>query len=399
MERKFPEVLGSFERKFMKEQKMKIVICGLSITSSWGNGHAATYRGLVRELVLRGHDVLFLECNQPWYVDHRDLPVLPYGQLALYGSVEEFKDRFTQEIQQADAVIVGSFVPEGIEIGRWVILHAQGVTAFYDIDTPVTLSNLARDACKYIHRSLIPEYDLYLSFTGGTLLRKIESEYGALLALPLYCSVDVKNYYPESRGVRWDLGYLGTYSEDRQETLTQLLVQSAFALENRRFVVGGSQYPSEISWGKNVDRIDHIAPHLHRAFYNSMRFTLNVTRTEMIQAGYSPSVRLFEAAACGTPIISDYWEGIDSFFKVGEEILVARSKEDVLHYLTKIPDKVRKQMGLRARKRVLAEHTAQKRAVELETYFLETIEAKAGPAFGLRSVSWKLRSKIPSLNP
>lgn len=362
----------------MRDQKMKIIFCGLSMTSSWGNGHATTYRGLVRELTRRGHEVWFLECDKPWYAHHRDFAEPPYGKIKLYLTVEEFKDRFSRDIREADAVIVGSYVPNGIEIGQWVIENVRGgITVFYDIDTPVTLANLFRGQCEYLIPLLIPFYDLYLSFTGGPVLQKIEGDLKSPCARALYCSVDTENYYKESKNKRWSLGYLGTYSEDRQKTLFQLLVQPAHILTHQRFVVAGPQYPHHVNWGENVDRIEHIPPAKHRDFYNSMHFTLNVTRRDMIEVGYSPSVRLFEAAACGTPIISDYWEGLSCFFEIGQEILVAQSKEDTLHYLTSISEEERQEIGLRAQRRVITQHSAQKRAAELETYLIQAREAKA----------------------
>ena len=352
---------------------MKIVILGLSITSSWGNGHATTYRGLVRELVARGHDVLFLERDLPWYADNRDLPEPPYGTTALYRGLGELRRRFTADVREADLVIVGSYVPDGIAIGEWVTGLTDGVPAFYDIDTPVTLAKLARGEAEYLTPDLIPRYQLYLSFTGGPTLERIEREYGSPMARALYCSVDPRLYYPDTAATRWDLGYMGTYSDDRQPTLERLLVDPARLWPDGKFVVAGPQYPDSILWPRNVKRIEHLEPKRHRRFYNAQRFTLNVTRADMIRAGWSPSVRLFEAAACGTPIISDWWEGLDTFFRPGREILVARSSEESLAFLRDLDEPERRAIGARARERVLAEHTAAHRAAELEGYALELL--------------------------
>ena len=346
---------------------MKIVILGLSITSSWGNGHATTYRGLVRELVRRGHQVLFLERDKPWYASHRDLPHPPYGETRLYGSVEELRARFGQEVRAADAVIVGSFVPEGVAVGEWVTRQADGVTAFYDIDTPVTLAKLAARDHEYLSPELLPRYGMYLSFTGGPTLARIESRYGSPAARPLYCSVDPEAYYLEEGAVsRWALGYLGTYSEDRQPTLERLLLEPARRDPSRQMVVAGPQYPGSVAWPANVARIEHLPPAEHRGFYNAQRFTLNVTRAEMIRAGHSPSVRLFEAAACGVPIISDPWAGLEEFFVPGEEILLADTAEEVGEILRDLSASAAREIGERARRRVLAGHTAAHRAAELE---------------------------------
>jgi spore maturation protein CgeB len=358
----------------VKVRPLKIVILGLSITSSWGNGHATTYRGLVRELAARGHDVLFLERDMEWYAANRDLPKPPYGRTELYSDFKELKDRFTSEIREADFVVVGSFVQEGIVIGEWVTRIARGATAFYDIDTPVTIANLASGAADYISADLVRRYQIYLSFTGGPVLQYLEEHYGSPMARPLYCSVDAMIYFPEERELKWDLGYMGTYSVDRQPVLDRLLLEPARSWRRGRFVVAGPQYPRSVRWPKNVKRFTHLSPAKHRAFYNSQKFTLNITRANMVAAGYSPSVRLFEAAACATPIISDWWEGLDTFFEPGKEILISRSAEETLDYLQRIPEIERRRIGYRGRERVLAGHTSRQRALELELYALEVLK-------------------------
>src|SRR5215203_21478 len=315
---------------------LDIVIFGLSITSSWGNGHATTFRALVRALSARGHNVCFLERDMPWYAEHRDLPNPPYGLTQLYKSVGELKKTFTQLVKDADLCIVGSYVPDGIAVGEWVVRTCRGVKAFYDIDTPVTLSKLATGDAEYLNERLVERYDLYLSFTGGPVLRKIENELGSPMARALYCSVDPKLYFPEERAAKWDLGYMGTYSSDRQPSVDELLIEPSRRSTELKTVVAGPMYPRELSWPKNVERIEHLPPSSHRGFYNSQRFTLNITRADMRAAGYSPSVRIFEAAACGTPIISDYWPGLETLFEIEKEILTASSAAEVLTYLNEI---------------------------------------------------------------
>lgn len=356
--------------------RLNIVILGLSITSSWGNGHATTYRGLVRELEKRGHGVTFLERNLPWYASHRDQDESPFGRTCIYDSLEELHDAYGGEIRRADCVIVGSYIPDGVPVGEWVTRHAEGVVAFYDIDTPVTLAKLERGECDYLTPDLIGRYDLYLSFTGGPTLRRIESDFGSRAAKPLYCSVDETLYFPERTTATWDLGYMGTYSDDRQPPLERLLIQPARERTDLKFVVAGPQYPDDIEWPTNVQRIEHLPPSEHRRFYNSQRATLNVTRADMIAAGYSPSVRLFEAAACGVPIISDPWEGLDYFFKFEAEILAARSSRDVVRFLTEISEEELRSIGERARSKVLSEHTAAHRAEELERYIVDSSTVK-----------------------
>lgn len=361
---------------------MKLVVLGLSLSSSWGNGHATTFRGLLEEFAARGHDILFLERDVPWYASQRDFADPDYCRLELYQDLAGL-DRWATEIERADAVMVGSYVPDGVEVGRFVQRTARGVTAFYDIDTPVTLAKLARGDFEYLSPELIPGYDLYLSFTGGPTLSRIERELGSPAARALYCQADPSRYRPLDVAPRWDLSYLGTWSEDRQPTVEKLLCAAARALPERRFCVAGPQYPADIDWPGNVERIDHVPPAGHPEFYAASRFTLNVTRADMIEAGWSPSVRLFEAALCACPIISDIWEGLDQLFAPGREILLARSTEDVIAALEGIAPAQARAIGDGARARALAGHTAAVRAAELERYLEETLVGK--PAAALAS--------------
>jgi spore maturation protein CgeB len=352
---------------------MNIVILGLSITSSWGNGHASTYRSLIKALAARGHRITFLERDVAWYREHRDLLEVPYCRIELYQALIDVPRRFGELIASADLVILGSYVPDGAMLGDWLTSHAGGVTGFYDIDTPVTLAQLERGKTDYIAASLVPRFDLYLSFTGGPVLELIEASYGSPRARALYCAVDPDVHAPVSTEQKWCLGYLGTYSPDRQPALDRLLLEPARRLPEFRFAVAGPQYPHDVRWPANLDRIEHLPPREHPRFYCSQRYTLNVTRADMIAAGHSPSVRLFEAAACGVPIISDRWEGLESLFLPSEEILIADVGEQVIHILREVPEERRRSIAAAARKRVLQNHTADHRARQLEDYYREVI--------------------------
>ena len=354
---------------------MRLVVLGLSLSSSWGNGHATTFRALLRAFAARGHSVLFLERDVPWYAAHRDLPVPDFCELALYGDLEELK-RHAAELQSADAVMVGSYVPDGVEVGRWAQETAGGPCFFYDIDTPVTLAKLERGDFEYLSPAIIPGYDAYLSFTGGPTLDLLERRYGSPAARPLYCSVDPAAYPMLDLPKRWDLSYLGTYSDDRQPTLTRLLIDAARRLPELRFAVAGPQYPADIEWPANVDRIEHVPPSGHPAFYAQSRWTLNVTRDDMIRAGWSPSVRLFEAAACGTPIVSDRWRGIEEVLRPGKEIVLADHTDAVVALLTGASGIDPASLGAAARARVLGAHTAAHRAAELEAHIVEAGSAR-----------------------
>jgi spore maturation protein CgeB len=351
---------------------LNIVILGLSVTSSWGNGHATTFRALIGALARRGHRVTFLERDAPWYRQNRDLTRPASWQVKVYQNLQDIPRDFGPLIRDADLVIIGSYVPDGIAIGEWVTAHARGLTAFYDIDTPVTLAGL-ENGVPYITAAMIPRFDLYLSFSGGPVPGMIEDIYGSPMARPLYCSADADVYKPYARPGRWALGYLGTFSEDRQGQLESLLLGPARTLPDEHFVVAGAQYPGNLSWPRNVARIEHLPPRQHPSFYCEQRFTLNVTRADMRSLGFSPSVRLFEAAGCGTPVISDCWPGIETIFAPSSEILLASTPGEVIQILREMPEETRRAIGERARKRLLSEHTPEQRVRQLEAYYTEAL--------------------------
>ncbi|SJZ93661.1 CgeB family protein [Consotaella salsifontis] len=360
----------------MSKRPLDIVILGLSLASSWGNGHATTFRSLLRGVKRLGHNVLFLEREVPWYAGgNRDLPDPDFCDLQFYQGLDDLEDRFAERIRGADAVIVGSYVPDGVAAIDQVLALANGTVGFYDIDTPVTLAKLRRGDEEYLSVRQIPRFDVYFSFSGGRTLDRLQSEYGARRAEALFCSVEAERYRPTGEPPRWDLGYLGTYSDDRQPTLEKLLLEPARRLPECRFVVAGPQYPDTIDWPDNVERIEHLPPAEHASFYSRQRYTLNVTRADMIAAGWSPSVRLFEAAACGTPIISDAWDGLDKLLPGG--VAIAENADDVVALLRDRTDEERGSMAAKAKATVLADHTGDARALE----FISALrQAAASPA-------------------
>jgi spore maturation protein CgeB len=364
----------------LSRASLDILIFGLSITSAWGNGHATTYRALTRALSERGHRVRFFERDVPWYARARDLPCPSYAGTRLYTRLEELEACFAGEVR-ADLTIIGSYVPDAIRLAHWLLPRATGLTAFYDIDTPVTLAGLDRGECPYLTPALASRFDLYLSFAGGPALERLRTVYGVRRAVPLYCSVDPRDYFPTRTKKRYDLGYLGTYSPDRQPALERLLLEPAARWPAGRFSVAGALYPESIAWPLNVTRIEHLAPDVHRGYYNSQRFTLSISRADMLASGYSPSVRLFEAAACGVPIISDAWPGTSQFLTPGREILVASCAAEVLHFLHDLPAEQLARVARRARERVMRSHTGAHRAVQLESYVRDALAGRA-PAAG-----------------
>jgi spore maturation protein CgeB len=362
---------------------MKLIIFGLTISSSWGNGHATLWRGLCKALARRGHEVVFFERDVPYYALNRDLLELPDGVLRLYSSWDDALPLARWHLADADVAMVTSYCPDGVAAADLVLESDIAVRAFYDLDTPVTLARLAAgEPVEYIGPRGLAEFDLVLSYTGGRALEELQARLGARRVAPLYGSVDPEAYRQTAPAPQYraDLSYMGTYAADRQPALEQLLVEPARRLPERRFLIGGAQYPEAFPWTGNIFFVRHLPPDEHPGFYSSSRLTLNITRAAMARMGYCPSGRLFEAAACGAPILSDAWEGLEDFFRPGSEILVAHGTATAIDAL-ELSDAELARIARLARQRTLEEHTAARRAAQLES----AIEAAAscipsGPA-------------------
>ena len=372
---------------------MKLVIFGLSVSSSWGNGHATLWRGLLRALAKQKHQTVFFERDVPYYAANRDLVELPGCDLVLYSSWDQALPRATEHVADADAVMVTSYCPDGAAASALCLAARPGVIkAFYDLDTPITLERLrAGDPVPYLPEGGLAGFDITLSFTGGAALDELRSRLGARAVAPLYGSVDpdVHRRAPARDEYRADLSYLGTHAADRTQALIDLFVEPARRRPEKRFVLGGSMYPADFPWTDNIWYRAHVPPPEHPAFYSSSRLTLNVTRGAMAAMGYCPSGRLFEAAACGVPIVSDDFPGLFDFFREGSEILIARRTEDVLDALS-LSDRELATIAEMARARTLDEHTADRRARELVDLLsdgpptrraLEGRDPSAAPAF------------------
>ena len=347
---------------------MKLVVFGLTVSSSWGNGHATLWRGMIRALARRGHRVVFFEKDVPYYATTRDLWALPHAELVLYPSWEDALPRARRELADADAAMVTSYCPDGIAAAELVAEEGRGVSVFYDMDTPVTLDALRGGASlAYVGPRGLADFDLVLSFTGGEALAQLRSVLSARRVAPLYGHVDpeVHRPAPPLERDRADLSYLGTYAADRQPALQALFLEPARRMPGRRFLIGGVQYPRDFPWTPNTFFRRHLPPGDHPAFFCSSSLTLNVTRRAMAEMGFCPSGRLFEAAACGVPVLTDAWEGLDAFFAPGEEILVARTTEEAMETIA-APCERLERIARAARERTLAEHTSDRRAEELE---------------------------------
>ncbi|HEV2397645.1 MAG TPA: glycosyltransferase [Candidatus Sulfotelmatobacter sp.] len=353
---------------------MRIVIFGLTVSSSWGNGHATIWRGLCRALGRNGHEVVFFEKDVPYYSSHRDLTNPPEYKLRLYQGWSDVEKASERALEESDCAIVTSYCPDA-RVAADIVLDSATFKIFYDLDTPVTLNRLKREGeVEYIPTYGLSPFDLVLSYTGGKALQELKRQLGAHRVAPLYGSVDpnVHSRVPAEFRFHSDFSYLGTYAEDRQSQLHELFLNPAKRLSDKKFCIAGAQYPSDFPWSSNIFFVRHLPPPEHPAFYSSSRLTLNITRQAMAAMGFCPSGRLFEAAACGTPIVSDYWEGLESFFTPGKEILIARSAQDAIAAIRLEEDELRR-VALASQERALTEHSADRRAAEL----IALIEASA----------------------
>jgi spore maturation protein CgeB len=377
---------------------MKLVIFGLTISSSWGNGHATQWRGLSRALARRGHRIVFFERDVPYYSAHRDLWEIPGGTLVLYSDWTSALACARRELGDADVAIVSSYCPDGVAAAD-LVLGSRAVKIFYDLDTPVTLDELDRGGTvSYVGARGLSGFDLVLSFTGGKALEQLRSRLGAQRVAALYGSVDPDVHFPVPPLAEFaaDFSYIGTYAQDRQEGLEAFFLEPARRMPERRFLIAGAQYPPLFPWLPNLYFVRHIAPPDHAALYSSSTLTLNVTRRAMARMGYCPSGRLFEAAACGTPIVSDEWEGLDDFFEPGREIILARRTADVLEAID-LPDSDLSRLAARARERALEEHSAERRIMQLEAMVEASPEHAAprttGPIDEARSTDLDLTAR------
>ena len=370
---------------------MKIVIFGLTLSSSWGNGHATPYRALLRGLQRLGPEVSFYEKDVEYYYWRRDFREVDYCDLVLYLEWRDVRQRAIAEAAEADAVILGSFCPGGARIADEVLALAKPVKVLYDLDTPVTLKELAKGDLDYVRRNQLAAYDLVLSFTGGAVLDELEQKWGARKARPLYGCVDPDVYHrvPPSPDLACALSYMGTHSRDREQKLRELFLNVARQSPSDEFLLAGTMYPAEWKFPANVRRVDHVAPARHAEFYSSCRATLNLTRGDMAANGWCPSGRFFEAAACGTPLFSDWFAGLEDFFTDGDELRIVRSTADVLAAMS-LADSELQRMARRARERTLEQHAGLRRATELAIY-LEQLRSPISPL-----ISDGAEARVPS---
>jgi spore maturation protein CgeB len=346
---------------------MKLVVFGLAVSSTWANDHATLWRSLIRVLAGQGHALTFYEQDTPYFAAHRDYKELPKGELVVYETLDSIRAHATHALRSADAAIVSSYAADALAATELVMSSAVPIRAFYEFDTAVTLRKVrAGERVSHLGPRGLRDFDVVMSSTGGAGLSELQRVLGAHRVAPLYPGVDLHAYSPVAPVERYqaDLAYLGTYEEEHNSALEELLLKPARALPEASFVIGGASYPRELAWPPNLKYVWHVAPAEHSALYCSARLNLNVTRACVAALGYCPSGRMFEAAACGAPMITDRWPGLAEFYEPGDEILVARDHSDVIAALKSSRSQLQA-LAHRARERTLAQHSIEHRAEQL----------------------------------
>jgi spore maturation protein CgeB len=344
---------------------MRIAWFGSSLVSSYWNGAATYYRGLVRALHARGHRISFYEPDAYDRQDHRDLRDPSWAEVVVYEP--EGWEAVLDGARRADVVVKASGVGvNDTELEAGVLELGGPLAVFWDVDAPATLARLERDPGDAL-RGLIPRYDLVLTYGGGDPVVQRYEALGARECVPVYNALDPETHHPVPSEPRWasDLAFLGNRLPDREERVEEFLVRAALLAPNRSFLLGGAGWEDRSLPG-NVRRVGHVPTAAHNAFNCSPLAVLNVSRESMATNGFSPATRLFEAAGAGACLISDAWAGIERFLEPGEEVIVAQDGEGVAGVLEELTPARAGTIGARARRRLLAEHTYAGRAVQVE---------------------------------
>lgn len=351
-----------------------LVIIGRSVLSSFENPTADLYRGLINQLAQHGHRTTFLEKaytgpQQPV----RDMLRSPYCEVWTYLNTEDLLDQYTPVIQSADVVLLGSGVDDAERIAIWIASEARGLKVYYDTDLAKTIENLqkAEIAGDCLSCRTIGNFNLFLSTTGGPTLEKLAEENELAFARPLYESVDPYTFYRTDADKSYDLGFIGNFKPDRAELLEKTLLGPAQFTPNRRFSLAGGGYQVTNDWPSNVTYLEYLPQANVVDFYNRQRCSLVLSRTDRRSMGFTPTKRLLAAAACGVPVLTDNWEGLDYFLEPNREVFCVNDRESVLSALYGTDEAHRNRVGTEARKRILEQHTISHRANQLLGYLAE----------------------------
>jgi len=348
---------------------MKIAFYGSSLLSSYWNGAATYYRGLLSDLARRGYGITFYEPDAFDRQKHRDIDPPEWAEVKVYPATEEAMRAVVAEAARADVVVkasgVGVFDNELLE-GVVAASRADAIRIFWDVDAPATLAELRESPDHPLHRAM-PALDLVLTYGGGPPVISAYEGFGARRCIPVYNALDPATHRPvpaEDR-FRADLSFLGNRLPDREARVEQFFLEPAARLPNRSFLIGGNGWETK-GMPSNVRHIGHVYTRDHNAFNTSPLAVLNIARDSMATTGFSPATRVFEAAGAGACLITDAWVGLELFLKEGEEVLVARDGKDVAEHVETLTPERAKAIGDAARARIMAEHTYARRGAEVD---------------------------------
>lgn len=347
----------------------RIAFYGSSLVSSYWNGAATYYRGLLRALAAHGYAITFYEPDAYDRQKHRDIDAPDWATSVVYPATEDGLRRVLGEARDADVVVkasgVGVFDAELMD-GIFKQSAPQALKIFWDVDAPATLAEM-RDAPDHPVRRALPVLDAVLTYGGGPPVVSAYEALGARRCVPVYNGLDPSTHFPQQADPRFkgDLGFLGNRLPDREARVEEFFLKPAAALPEKRFVLGGSGWDTR-ALPQNVERLGHVYTSEHNAFNRSSLAVLNIARDSMAETGYSPATRVFEAAGAGACLITDAWVGIEQFFAPGEEILVARDGGDVAAILKELTPARAEAIGLKALDRALNEHTYASRARQVD---------------------------------
>jgi spore maturation protein CgeB len=368
----------------VRYHRLNIAFFGSSLVSSYWNGAATYYRGIIRALHARGHRITFYEPDAYGRQAHRDLADVPWARVVVYpGDDEGAALRCVEEARAADVLVKASGVgvyDALLEAAIPAARRPRSLAIFWDVDAPATLDRLRSNPSDPF-RALIPRYDLVFTYGGGEPIVRGYEALGARGCEPVYNALDPDTHFrvePERR-YDADLAFLANRLPDREARADAFFFEVARGLPARRFLLGGSGW-DDPSLPRNVAWVGHVGTADHNAFNSTPRAVLNVARDSMAAAGFSPATRVFEAAGAAACVITDAWDGIELFLEPGREVLVARDGGDVAHHLAALTEARARALGEAARRRVLAHHTYAERARQVEallTHDLPTLENAA----------------------
>jgi len=348
---------------------LRISFFGSSLVSAYWNGAATYYRGIIRALAERGHQVTFYEPDAYDRQKNRDMDDPSWAKVVVYAADERQMWSALEEAKNSDLLIKTSGIGVFDELLESAIPAAKGpqtIAAFWDVDAPATLERVRQNEGDPF-RTQIPRYDLILTYGGGD---RVVSEYlrlGARACVPIYNALDPHTHHPVAAEPRFaaDLGFLGNRLPDRERRVEEFFLRAAEAAPQMSFLFGGN------GWGdkklpENVRYIGHVFTRDHNAFNCSSRAVLNVNRDSMASYGFSPPTRVFEAAGAAACLISDAWDGIGHFLEPDREVLIANSGAEVADIVTNLTSERARQIGQAGYRRVLAHHTYKHRVDQLE---------------------------------